>query len=257
MKRFNKPVFSLSLILFGAPLFLGAAPAAQVISEQPDGATYVRGAAYEVSSGMSLMEGDRLETGNATVILSFADGSLLTAYPGTALEVAGSGNGSVSLTLSRGEILGDASGMTRFTVMTKAGTTTASGGVFGILQSETGGDNWSLQVRNLNATVDFMADMSLNTGDVTASLLEPGKTVSISSGEEVVVRGVYNESANVFTLAEDGGALVAIDAGTVAELREASEQMSSAVLPEMTGGPESPVMIEIPFEDVETASDKG
>lgn len=258
MKRFTKPVFSLFVSLFGAPLFLGAAPVAEVISEQPDGATYMRGATYEVSTGMSLMEGDRLETGNATVILSFADGSLLTAYPGTVLEVDGSSNGAVSLTLSRGEILGDASGMTRFTVMTKAGTTTASGGVFGILQNETGGDNWSLQVRNLNANVDFVPDMGLDGSGVTASLLEPGKTVSIPSGEEVVVRGVYNDSANVFTLTEDGGTLVAIDAGTVAELREASEQMSSAALPEMTDAPQqSPVMIEIPFDDVETASDKG
>ena len=257
MKQFKNSLFFLIVSLFVTPLFLGAAPVAQVISEEPDGATYFRGATYEVATGMSLMEGDRLETGDATVILSFADGSLLTAYPGTVLEIAGSANGVVSLDLSRGEILGDASGMRSFAVMTKAGTTTASGGVFGVLQNETGGDNWSLQVRNLNANVDFVPDIGLDAGDVTATLLEPGKTVSIPSGEEVVLRGVYDDTANVFTLAGDGGALVALDAGTVAELREASEFMSSVVLPEMTGGAESPVIIEVPFEDVETASDKG
>ncbi|MFO7726600.1 MAG: FecR domain-containing protein [Oceanipulchritudo sp.] len=260
MKQSKNSVFSLMVTLFGVPLFLGAEPVAQVISEQPDGATYMRGATYQVSTGMSLMEGDRLETGSSTVILSFADGSLLTAYPGTSLELAEGSNGEVSLQLSRGEILGDASGATSFTVNTKAGTATAADGVFGLVQNETGGDNWSLQVRNLNASVDFVPDTGLNTDDVTVSLLEPGKAVSIPSGEEVVVRGVYNESANVFTLAEDGGTLMAIDSGTVAELREASEQMSSAALPQMTGDPQgedSPFIIEIPFEDVETASDKG
>jgi hypothetical protein len=259
----NKLKSSVLALLFAAPLYLGAAPIAEVVSESPDGATYLRGGSFEVSAGMSLMAGDRIVAGDSTVVISFGNGSLLTLYPGSSIELTGATAGTIDLELLQGEILADASAVSTFTVATKAGSLSASGGVFGVLQSPGAGDDWTLQVRNLDAEVAFQGDVSLDSGDLTVSLIEPGKTVPVPAGEEVIVRGVYSESEEVFTLTDDGGSLAVIDSGTVAQLREASEQMSSAEVPgtgTTAAGPaptEGTVIIEIPFQDVETASDKG
>jgi hypothetical protein len=249
MKAFTKSFLTILLPVILAPMMQGAT-VAQVVSEQPDGAVFQRGGLYNVSAGINLMEGDVLETKQSTVILSFADGSLMTAYPNTILYL----NGADDVRLGRGELLGDVTYGSRLTVRTMAGNVVARSGVYGVLLSGMG----SVQVRNLDGMVSFTGALSLDTAGLTVSLVEPGKTVNIPAGEEIIVRGTYNDATEVFSLVPDGVVMAMLDADEVAQLREATQEMSSAVLPDTEEVPsEAPVIIEIPYEDIETASDKG
>jgi hypothetical protein len=256
MKAFSKSILTLLLPALAAPIMHGAM-VAQVVSEAPDGAVYERGGEYQVSAGLSLMEGDVLSTNDATVILSFADGSTLTAYPDTILYLSASGE----LTLGQGEILGDVAGGSSLSVATKVGTVQAQNGVYGVLLNESPDMGWTLQVRNLDGVVAFTGAPKLDTAGMTVSLVEPGKTLNIPAGEEVIVRGIYNESSEVFALVPGGVVMAMLDAEEAGQIREAAQQMSSAVLGDGEAAPGegdgAPVIIEIPFEDIETASDKG
>lgn len=239
-----------------APMALQGANVVEVVFEQPDGALYQRGGLYNVNVGLQFMDGDVLQTNDSTVILSVCEGSLLTAYPGTEVEITSTGDGTLSLRLIKGEVLGDVSDDCRLNVATKVGTASITGGVFGVVQNLAGDQGWTMQVRNLDGTVDFIGDPKLDTSAMTVSLIEPNETISIPAGEEIIVRGVYYEATDVFALTQGGAAIASMDPADVDQLREAVQEMSSATLPEPPP-PADPLIIEIPYEDIETASDKG
>ncbi|NDV62001.1 hypothetical protein G0Q06_06020 [Puniceicoccales bacterium CK1056] len=252
MKTFIKPI----LFTLLAPFALQAANVAEVVYEEPDGALYTRGGIYNIEVGQELIEGDILQTNDSTVILSLCEGSLLTAYPGTEVQLALLGDGTVAVKLVRGEVLGDISDDCRLDVKTKVGTASITDGVFGVVQNLAGDQGWTMQVRNLDGEVDFIGDPKLDTSNMTVSLIEPNETINIPAGEEIIVRGIYYESTDIFALTQGGAALASMTSEDIQGLREAVSEMSSAVLPEPPT-PTPPLIIEIPYEDIETASDKG
>lgn len=246
------------------PFVLKGASVAQVVSKDPEGAMYTRVQTMPVNVGMDLMEGDILETFNSTLILSLCEGSLLTVYPNSVLHLSRLGYGSASLRLIRGEVLGDSSSGCTFTVETKVGAASISNGVYGVVHHVVG-DDWTLQVRNLDGNVSFVGDLKLDSSNVRASVIEPGKVIQIPAGEEIIVRGVYNEASGVFLLSPEGAIFAALDDQSRGELRGGAQYMSSVYRSFRDGtGPEDEdgddpeaVIIDIPFVDFETASDKG
>lgn len=257
MKAFTKSVLTFLLPVM-VPVFLNGAGMAQVVSEDPDGATYDRGATYGVSVGMDLMEGDTIKTGGSTLVLSLCEGSLVTIYPGSEVQLVSSGAGMVSLNLMKGEILGDASSACEFSVSTKVGTAKMSGGVYGIVHTSSGQEGWALQVRNLDGKAKFVGGSNLDTSNMTVSMVEPDKEVEIPAGEEMALQGVYNESSDVFALLEGGAVVAILDMQEAANLRsEAGRMAAKARGPQEETDTPAPQVIEIPYEDVETASDKG
>lgn len=259
MKALTKSVLTFLLPVI-APVFLQGAGAAQVISEDPDGATFDRGAVYGVSVGMELMAGDSVSTEGSTLILSLGGGSLLTIYPNSEVEIISASNGAVSLRLVRGEILGDASAGFVFTVVTNLGTATISDGVYGIVHTSSEAAGWDLQIRNLDGSVSFTGDNNLDTTNVTASIVEPGQEISIPAGEEMTLQGVYNESSDAFALLEGGATIAVLDNQTQFALREQQEAIAGVARAfEQAGQAPAPaVIIELPpVEGTETASDRG
>jgi hypothetical protein len=258
-----KALIKSSFIALLAPLALQAANVAEVVYEEPDGAVYKRGGLYSIEVGLELIAGDLLQTNDSTVILSLCEGSLLTAYPGTEVLFAQMSDGTVAVKLMRGEVLGDISDDCRMDVQTKAGVASVDNGVFGVLQNLAGNQGYTVQVRNLDGKVGFIGDPKLDTTNVAVSLIEPNERIEIAPGEEIIIRGVYYEGTEVFALTQEGASMAAMDADMIDEMREAVQQMSSVVLPEAPGeGDEPPppppsIIIEIPYEDIETASDKG
>jgi hypothetical protein len=273
------------IALAAMPAVMFAEPVAEVVSESPDGAVYERDGSTPITAGDTLMGGDLLVTNDATVVLAFADGSVMTVSPKSSLKINEKMDGSMELVLNFGEVLGKVPAGVESTVITKIGTTMASNGVFGVLQSQTADETWTLQVRNLNGSVSFLPSQAIDPG-MTVSLLEPGKLIEIAPGEEIIVRGLYNEEEEVFVFAEGEAPVVAVlDNETTFALEQSSEQMASVELPSFaegtstavtatgTEGPgqgpgegpsagpveggDSTVIIEIPFGDIEVASDKG
>lgn len=265
MKALNSRFFKLmTVLLAGSACNLQAAEVARIVFEDPDGAMIRNGP--NVVVGGELGVGDILETNAATVILTVCDGSLLTVYPNTVLQLVAIDGGEVGLSLVRGEILGDSAAGCSFNVENKVGTAMVSDGVFGVLLNEMGGQGWTLQVRNLDGAVTFVGDPKLDTSNLTVSLIEPSEALEIAPGEEIIVRGIYNESADVFSITQGGVLLAEIEEDIVGEMREDSEEMSSIPLDEDDDaddaddgdvGGDDDVIIEIPYEDIETASDKG
>lgn len=261
MKLLTKSVVTFIFPILLAPVLLNGAAVAKVVYENPDGATIVRDGVMNVTSGMDLMQGDILDSGDSTVILSLCEGSLVTIYPNSAVTITGLRDGSVSLSLSKGEILGDASADCQISVSTVVGTASVTDGVFGLLMNDMAESGWTLQVRNLDGSVMFLGDPNLDTSNTTVSLIEPNKEIEIPSGEEVIIRGLYNESAEAFVVSPDGAALAILGNDVSGQMRIAAQQMAAAAgeteTPDAATGAETPVIIEIPHEDVETASEKG
>ena len=257
MKSFSKLIRLVLCTLLAMPLAVQAQGAVQFVYESPDGARYQRGGeSYSVEAGAILREGDRIATGNSTVIFSLGNGSLITVYPNSLLTID-SLVAPISLTLNQGEILGDNAAGSPIQVGTVAGTVKVSAGVFGVLASNMGTSS-SVQVRNLDGTVSFRGAPDLDTSGSVVTLLEPNKEVMVPPGEELIVRGIYNEDSEVFAVAREGVALAVLSPAAVGEIREAVEVMSSVTLPESVEAPAvPPTIIEIPVEDVDTASDKG
>lgn len=260
MKSLSKSVVTFIFPILIAPVLLSGA-VATVVYENPDGATLNRDGGINISSGMELTQGDVLDSGDATVILSLCEGSLVTVYPNSVVTISSMTDGSVSLSLSKGEILGDASADCQISVATAVGTASVTDGVFGVLMNSMAESGWTLQVRNLDGSVKFVGDPNLDTSNTTVSLIEPNKEIEIPSGEEVIVRGLYNETAEAFVLSEEGAAIALLGDDVSGQMRTAAQQMAAAAgqtgTPEAGTGEAAPVIIEIPYEDVETASDKG
>jgi len=260
MKIHTKQVLSLLLVALAAPVAF-AMRGVQVVSELPDGAIFVRaGSAYAVAVGSMLQDGDVLETRNATVILWFGDGALLTVYPDSVLHLVNAQEGSARFKLARGEILGDTTAACPIGIHTIVGTADVYSGVFSVLLTQMGAQGWTQQVRNLDGQVSFTGDVNLDTSNLVVSLIEPNQPFAIPPGEEIIIRGVYNPDAEVFTVVTGGAALVAMTPDLIGQLRDAAVEMSAIAVPPVTLPPPAPdvrIIIEIPYEDIEVASDKG
>lgn len=248
---------SIAVPLLFASASLQAQPIAQVVFEDPDGATVVGDNVVNVTTGMALEEGDTINTGDATVIVSFSGGSLLTIYPNSEVTLTGASGASVAMNLSRGEVLGDSCPTCEMSISTVVGSASVTGGVFGIVMNRMGGDNWTQQVRNLDGSVSFLGDPNLDVSNVAVSLIEPNMVLDIPAGEEIIIRGVYNDAAASFALTQEG-MLSLLDEDVIGQMRSEAQSMASFGITEPPPAEtEPPVTIEIPVDDVETASEKG
>ena len=249
MKILKKSVF-LSLISF----FLAGsafAATAQVVAEDPDGGLILRsGATMTLDAGDLLQEGDQIRTRTATVVVSICDGALVTIYPDSEVIVSSLSDENAVLNLIKGELLGDTIAGCKISIGNKVDTTDISNGVYGVLLNQEG-DSWTLQVRNLDGEVTFTGG-NLLTGAATA-ILEAGKVVYIPEGEQLTVVGTFNPDSRFFTLADGSGTLSPIPPEIIEEMEEQIDDLRN-VDPIDPGIPD---MIEIPIEDVETASDQG
>ena len=241
-----------------APAMLIAGTNAQVVAEDPDGGLIVRaGSSSLLDTGDVLKEGDIIKTNGATVIVSICDGALVTIYPNSEVAVSSLQADVAVLNLVKGELLGDTISGCSISVGNKAGTTDISNGVYGVLLSETG-QGWTLQVRNLDGNVSFTGGSNLDVTNATAAIVSPGSTLPVPAGEELILRGSYNEDTDVFTLVSAGslGSIPDDVADRMSEVgKEMSERRGMDTPPEAPVGP--PDVLELPFEDIETASDKG
>ena len=239
-----------------------SAGTAMVVAEDPDGAQITRGgASIMVSGGDVLMEGDVLSSNAATVVVSICDGALVTIYPDSEVAVSSLAADVAVLNLVKGELLGDTISGCEVSIANAAGSADISNGVYGVLMNQTG-DGWTLQVRNLNGEVSFTGAPGLDTGNVTASIIEAGQTFQVPAGEELIVRGIYNMGEDIFTLVAGGAAVGGLPDAAIDNMNEVAKEHNAI----REQGPEEgetppppgpPSWIELPFEDIDTASDKG
>jgi hypothetical protein len=240
-----------------APAMLNAATSAQVVAEDPDGGLLIRsGSVSLLALGDLLKEGDVIKSNAATVVVSICDGALVTLYPNSEVAVSSLNDSAAVLNLVKGEILGDTLSGCTVSVTNKAGTTDISNGVYGLLLSESN-EGWTLQVRNLDGNVNFTGGNNLDVSTATAAIVGPGSTVDVPAGDKLTVRGSYDADTNVFKLVTSsvGGMPddVADRMGDVG--KEMSGRRDMDTPPDAPVGP--PDVLELPFDDIETASDKG
>ncbi len=226
-----------------------AASTAQVVAEDPDGSVIMRsGATMMLDAGDLLQEGDHVKTRTSTVVVSICDGALVTVYPDAEVIVASLSDENAVLNLIKGELLGDTIAGCAISIANKVGTADISNGVYGVLLKQQG-DSWTLQVRNLDGEVTFTGG-NLSTGAATA-LLESGEAIYIPAGEQLTVIGTYNPDSRFFSVVSSS--LAPIPPDVLEEMQEGIDEMRNLEPGDQT----LPDLIEIPFEDVETASDKG
>lgn len=256
---------SLLISILGCTAF--GASLAQVVAEDPNGATILRsGSSLNLQPGNVLQEGDIIKSNAATVVVSICDGALVTLYPKSEMAVTSLSADVATVNLMKGELLGDTITGCSISVDNKVGRADISNGVYGVLLNETG-DGWTLQVRNLDGKVTFTGGEKLDTSNMTVSLVEPGKSLPIPAGEEIIVRGIYDQTSEIFTLVTGGAAIAMLPDPTIGIMRENAAIMSAIGRGGDDGGDggdefgedenATDVFIEIPVEDVETASDKG
>lgn len=243
-----------------APVIAGAAEA-QVVAEDPDGSLVVRGGStMMLDAGDLLREGDVIKTRTSTVVVSVCDGALVTIYPNSEVAVTSLSDEVAVLNLIKGELLGDTVAGCDVSIANKVGTADISNGVYGVLLNQTG-KGWTLQVRNLDGNVTFTGG-NIDTTDVTAALVQTGRSISIPAGQELTISGSYNPNSNVFTPIGGAGALSVIPGNVATDMEKEADKMND-LMPEFQdstgddGQPTTPNLIEVPYVDIETASDKG
>jgi len=260
MKLFKISVVLSLITTMLAPAIIAAAEA-QVVAEDPDGSLLVRGGStMMLDAGDLLREGDVIKTRTSTVVVSVCDGALVTIYPNSEVAVTSLSEEVAVLNLVKGELLGDTVAGCDVSIANKVGTADISNGVYGVLLNQTG-QGWTLQVRNLDGSVTFTGG-NIDTTNITAALLQTGKAISIPAGQQLVISGSYNPSTNIFTPIGGAGAISIIPQDVVDQMQDDADKMDDLVpgWQDSTGGDGTPVdpgLIEVPYEDIETASDKG
>lgn len=238
---------------------VSAASSAQVVAEDPDGAVVVRGSASKaISSGSTLKQGDVVKSNGATLVVSICDGALVTIYPNSEVAVSSLASDVAVLNLIKGELLGDTISGCSVSVANKAGTADISNGVYGVIMNQTG-QGWTLQVRNLDGNVSFTGSENLDTSNVTASIVNPGETTSVGAGEEITIRGTFDDNNNVFSLTSGGAVIAGLPDEAINRMSDQAKEMN-AIDEEDEGGegppPGPPEFIDLP-DQAETASDHG
>ncbi len=239
---------------------LSAASNAQVVAEDPDGGLVVRGGSTSgISSGDALKQGDVVKSNGATLVVSICDGALVTIYPNSEVAVSSLTSDVAVLNLIKGELLGDTISGCSVSIANKAGTADISNGVYGVIMNQTG-QGWTLQVRNLDGNVSFTGAPSLDTSNVTASIVNPGETTSVGAGEEITIRGTFDDDNNVFSLTAGGAVVAGLPDAAINRMSDRAREMNAIDEEDDGEGegppPGPPEFIDLP-EQAETASDHG
>ncbi|HSH09397.1 MAG TPA: hypothetical protein VK995_03360, partial [Oceanipulchritudo sp.] len=169
--------------------------------------------------------------------------------------VSSLGSVQAELNLKSGELLGDSISGRSISVTSVVGTTNISNGVFGVLLSSSG-ESWTLQVRNLDGNVTFTGADGLDSSSMAVAIVDAGKSVNVPVGEEFVARGSYNAETDVFALSSGGAVIAMMSDDTTSGMRQQADKMAAfGTTP--VAGQEVPaeVIIEIPWREVETASE--
>lgn len=218
-----------------------------------------------VQAGVTMESGSTLETNRSRVVVILANGARVTVAPQSVVNITSSG-----LELVEGELTGSAPMGSEISVATEMGTTTAYGATFAISLYRMG-EGSTLEIKNTKGMVSFTADVNLGAGDGTVTLVEPGKSTSVAPGEKLIVRATYNPATDSLVLAPQGQAAQqeAIAPEEAQAITQSEQEMSAVQLPdpaeevveEATAVAEEVTeeltAIDIPIEDVETASNPG
>jgi hypothetical protein len=259
------------------------ASAAVVLSVDPSGAEFeLNGATAEIMAGSSLGEGGTLSTGESTVVLALANGTRITVDPGTEMVLStirqsrvNKGAFETAFDLKKGKLLIDSSGVPfgasgTTAVDTRIGRTVGSGGVYSISMADMD-TGFSLDINNVDAEVSLTPSLDLDVSKMQTTAVEPGKPIMVPTGESITIRGFIIPELDRVELREGSVVMADIPSSEIQDIREATQEMSSIDIPEAPDAPavtedtvpvigdddEGVVVIEIPVEDVETASDKG
>jgi len=263
MKQIANIARTLVLLSTLLPAAMSAQILAQIVYVSSEDAIVEQGDSTIIATaGLALTGRSEIKSNEATVIVSICDGSLITIYPESVVKVDNLQAGVVELVLVSGEILGDNGGNCDISVGTKAGEASITEGVFGVVLNDDGENGWTLQVRNLDGTVTFVGQPNLDTSASIVTLLEPNKIIDIPPGEEFIVRGIYDADSDVFALAQEGVALALISETSFSSMTDdvefmnaAGEEWANEQQPEEPAP--QPEEIEVPFEEFDTASEKG
>lgn len=260
MKYRKSPI----IVAFLSFTFLPAALwSQQAVSVQPMGAEITVGdRTMDVRSGMDLSSGGMVDTNASTLVVVRTNGSRVKVDPGSRVEITSSGinmvQGSATVTAPMGA---------RFDVGSDIGVVEGIGATFGVALNLSD-DMATLEISNVSGTVNFTADVGLDTSETTVTMVEPGMQTSVPAGDKLVVRVIARPGTDEYALAPQGAMQEAIApdmADEIAQTGDEISQISVPTLPEDVPAEvpapvideDDPVIIEIPVEDVEVASDPG
>lgn len=257
---------SILVAIAASSLFAGVLTAQQIVSVSPSGAEYGMGGQFMAAeSGTTLEAGSTLETNQSSVVLVMPDGARAEVAPGAVVNVTSTG-----LELVEGTITGTTPMGVELSVASDLGVTSAYGATFAVTMVRMG-DGSSLEIKNVKGMVSFTADVNLGGDDGTVTVVEPGKTTSVAPGEKLIVRAIYDPQTDRLALAPQGQAAVQepIAPDEAQAIAQSEQEMSAVEMTDPAEEPvtettetapepiEDPVVIDIPIEDVETASNPG
>ena len=235
----------------------------QAVSVQPMGAEISVGdRTMDVRSGMDLSGGGMVDTNASTLVVARTNGSRVKVDPGSRVEMTSGGinlmQGSVTVTAPMGA---------QFDVGSDIGVVEGIGATFGV-SLNLSGEMATLEISNASGMVNFTADMGLDTTETTVTMIEPGKQTSVAPGDKLVVRVVARPGTGEYAIAPQGVTQEAIApemAENISQTGDEISQISVPMLPDEApdevpvpvADEDDPVIIEIPVEDVEVASDPG
>ncbi len=235
----------------------------QAISVEPAGAEITaNGRTMDVRSGMDVSSGGMVETNESTVVIARTNGSRVELAPDSRFEITPTG---IDLKQGNATVTGPMG--SQFDVSSEIGVVEGYGATFGV-SLNLAGEMATLEISNVEGMVNFTADVDLDSTEVSATLIEPGKQVSVAPGDKLVIRVIYQEDREVYAIAPQGVAQEQVTPDMAEQITQTGDNISRISVPSVpdeapeevptpADAEDSPVIIEIPVEDVEIASDPG
>ncbi|NBD39157.1 MAG: hypothetical protein GVY10_11375 [Verrucomicrobia bacterium] len=216
----------------------------------------------EIRPGMDLSGGGMVETNASSLVVARTNGSRVKVDPGSRVEITSSG-----INIVQGSATVNAPMGAQFDVGSEIGVVEGIGATFGV-SLNLSGDMATLKISNASGTVNFTADIGLDTSGTTVTMVEPGKQTSVAPGDSLTVRVVARPETGELALVPEGAIVEAISPEVTEEITQTGDEISQISVPtppdEVPGetpvtDPEdvNEVIIPLPIEDVEVASDPG
>lgn len=240
----------------------------QILAKNADGTTVDVTNQFETDGGT-------ISSGDQQLVITTEDGSVITVNPQSSVIVSFGDTGATEVTITAGAVIASSQGAP-VNINTVAGTFTTTQGNLAVQQSSAGENNFSVTAVNAEGSdVSFTpSDSSVEASPVLAvgeqtTITGKADNQSFSASNAVTVRA---DPVTVSTVNQVSSSSVAAvqspvqetfvvteqdDQGEDEQAEEtSSEDSTEAVVVENDGTPE-PVVIEIPVDNVEVASNPG
>lgn len=253
MKVLKQSLITLLCIFVATSTLLEAAKIQRVLVKNADGTS------TDVTEQF-MNEDGVIESGDQELMVTTEDGSVVTITPNSSVVIASSTEGATQVTVVTGAVVATSNGGA-INVSTAAGTFTTTGGNLLVTQSSTGTDNVMVTAVNSdgNAVSFTPAGEAGNLGPV-----------EIVAGEETTITGqtdggTFKAVAPVVTVKANPGTLVAVQktastsssiAATITSVAAQPAQASQGQATQQPS-PVPPIVIVIPVDNVEVASNPG